>query len=149
MLLITIIPLVLMAAINYHLYQGALKDEIVAPLRVLVNKTKHSFELFIASRLSTVNFIASAYSYEQLADEKNLNRIFLVLKKEIEGFVDLGLIDSSGTQVSYVGPYELKGKNYSDQSWFQQVKVAGVYISDVFIGYRRFPHIVIAVRHFS
>jgi len=43
----------------------------------------------------------------------------------------------------------LKGKNYSDQGWFEQVKVAGVYISDVFMGYRRFPHIVMAVRHFS
>jgi two-component system, NtrC family, sensor kinase len=149
MLLITIIPLVLMAIINYYQYQTALKDEILAPLRVLVNKTKHSFELFLAGRLSTVNFIASAYTYEELADEKNLNRIFLVLKKEIEGIVDIGLIDSGGQQVSYAGPYELKGKNYSDQAWFEHVKVAGVYISDVFMGFRRFPHIVMAVRHFS
>ena len=149
MLLITIIPLVLMAVINYYQYQAALKDEIVAPLRVLVNKTKHSFELFLTGRLSTVSFIASAYTYEELADEKNLSRIFRVLKKEIEGIVDIGLIDSAGKQVSYAGPYELKGKNYSDQGWFEQVKVAGVYISDVFMGYRRFPHIVMAVRHFS
>jgi two-component system NtrC family sensor kinase len=149
MLLITIIPLVLMAVINYYQYQAALKDEIVAPLRILVNKTKHSFELFLAGRLSTVNFIASAYTYDELANEKNLSRIFRVLKKEIEGIVDIGLIDSHGNQVSYAGPYELKGKNYSDQGWFEQVKVAGVYISDVFMGYRRFPHIVMAVRHFS
>jgi two-component system NtrC family sensor kinase len=149
MLLITIIPLVLMAIINYYQYQTALKDEILAPLRVLVNKTKHSFELFLAGRLSTVNFIASAYTYEELADDKNLSRIFFVLKKEIEGIVDIGLIDSGGQQVSYAGPYELKGKNYSDQEWFEHVKVAGVYISNVFMGYRRFPHIVMAVRHFS
>ena len=31
MLLITIIPLVLMAIINYYQYQTALKDEILAP----------------------------------------------------------------------------------------------------------------------
>jgi two-component system NtrC family sensor kinase len=147
MILITIIPLSLMAFINYHQYQAALKDEIVAPLRILVNKTKNSFELFLAGRLSLINFVASAYSYDQLADEKNLNRIFRVLKKEFEGFVDLGLIDSSGLQVSYTGPYELKGKNYAEQEWFQQVKVNDVYISDVFMGYRRFPHIVMAVQH--
>jgi len=149
MLVTTIVPLVLMAAINYYQYQAALKDEILAPLRALINKTKHSFELFLAGRLSTVSFIASAYTYDELADEKNLGRIFRVLKKEIEGIVDIGLIDSSGNQVSYAGPYELKGKNYSDQGWFEHVKVAGVYISDVFMGYRRFPHIVMAVRHFS
>ncbi|HMK33681.1 MAG TPA: ATP-binding protein [Desulfomonilaceae bacterium] len=149
MLLITIIPLFLMAFINYHQYQGALKDEIVSPLRVLVNKTKHSFELFLAGRLSTVSFIASAYSFEHLADDKNLNKIFRVLNQEFKGFVDLGLIDSNGIQVSYTGPYELKGKNYRDQGWFQQVKVNGHYISDVFMGYRRFPHIVVAVQHFT
>lgn len=147
MLIVTLIPLFLMALINYLQYQAALKDEMVAPMKVLVNKTKHSFELFLAGRLSAVNFISSAYSYEYLSDEKNLNRIFRVLKQEFQGFVDLGLIDASGVQVSYAGPYELRGKNYADQGWFQQVKVNGVYISDVFMGYRRFPHMVIAVQH--
>ncbi len=42
---------------------------------------------------------------------------------------------------------ELKGKNYSDQTWFEQVKVNGMYISEVFLGYRRFPHVVLAVLH--
>jgi len=149
MLLVTIIPLFLMAFINYHQYQSALKDEIVAPLRILVSKTKHSFELFLAGRVSTVSFIASAYTYEDLADEKKLNRIFRVLKQEFKGFIDLGLIDANGVQVSYVGPYELKGKNYAEQSWFHQVKVNGVYVSDVFMGFRRFPHIVIAVQHIT
>ena len=149
MLMITLIPLALMSAINYFEYRAALRNEIMTPLKTLVNKAKHSFELFLANRLSTVNFIASAYTYEELADEKNLNRIFKVLKKEFEGFVDLGLIDSQGTQVSYVGPYELQGKNYAGQSWFEHVKVNGVYISDVFKGYRKFPHIVIAVQHIA
>jgi len=149
MLLITLIPLVLMALVNYYQYQAALSDEIVSPMRVLVNKTKHSFELFLAGRLSTVNFIASAYPYDHLADERNLGRIFRVLKHEFQGFVDLGLIDANGLQVSYVGPYELKGKTYKDQPWFEHVRVSGTYISDVFMGYRRFPHIIIAVQHTS
>ncbi len=147
MLLITIIPLLLMAFINYHQYQSALETEIVTPFRVLVNKTKHSFELFWAGRVSTVSFIASAYSYDDLADEKSLNRIFRVLKQEFKGFVDLGLIDVNGLQVSYVGPYELKAKNYAEQDWFHKVKVKRVYVSDVFMGYRRFPHMVVAVQH--
>lgn len=149
MLLITIIPLVLMAGINYYQYKSRLEEEIVTPLRVLVNKTKHSFELFLTSRLSTVSFIAMAYPYADLANEKKLQSIFYALKSEFEGFVDLGLIDSDGRQVSYVGPYELKGKNYANQDWFYQVKVSGVYISDVFKGYRKFPHVVIAVQHLS
>jgi len=147
MLLVTIVPLFFMAMVNYYEYQTRLKEEIVNPLRILVNKTKHSFELFLAERLSAVSFIASAYSFEELASEKNLNRIFSVMKQEFGGFVDLGLIDDTGLQVSYIGPYNLKGKNYADQPWFHDVQIRGSYISDVFMGYRRFPHVVIAVQH--
>jgi two-component system NtrC family sensor kinase len=145
----SMLPLLLMAFVNYHQYQSALKVEVVQPIRLLVNKTKHSFELFLAERVSAVNFIASAYSFQELADEQTLNRVFRVMKKEFGGFVDLGLIDSAGMQVSYTGPYELKGKSYTDQGWFHEVKVRGSYISDVFLGYRKFPHLVIAVGHFT
>jgi two-component system, NtrC family, sensor kinase len=147
MLLVTIFPLFFMAMVNYHEYQTRLREEIVNPLRILVNKTKHSFELFLAERLSAVSFIASAYSFDELASEKNLNRIFSVMKQEFGGFVDLGLINDSGLQVSYIGPYNLKGKNYADQPWFHDVQIRGSYVSDVFMGYRRFPHVVIAVQH--
>ncbi|MBW1765952.1 MAG: two-component sensor histidine kinase [Deltaproteobacteria bacterium] len=147
MALVTLLPLFLMALINYYEYQKALKSEIIVPLRTLVNKTKHSFELFLTERLSAVSFIASAYSFHDLADQKTLNRVFRVMKNEFGGFVDLGLIDSSGLQVSYVGPYKLKGKKYKDHDWFQEVSVRGSHISDVFMGYRKFPHFVIAVKH--
>ena len=146
MILVAVVPLFLMALINYHQYQTALKDEIVNPMRALVNKTKHSFELFLAERLSAVSFIASAYSFEELADSNALNRIFQVMRREFGGFVDLGLIDGSGVQVGYVGPYELMGKNYSEQSWFHELQIRGTYVSDVFMGYRKFPHIVMAVQ---
>lgn len=147
MLAITLLPLSLTAFINYHQYQTALKSEILSPLRGLVRNTKHSLELSLTKRLSAVRFVASAYSYEDLADDTNLNRIFRLLKQEFQGFVDLGLIDDSGLQVSYAGPYGLEGKNYAEQDWFQQLRVSEVYISDVFMGYRKFPHFVIAVRH--
>ena len=146
MVVVTVIPLFSMAMINSHQYQNLLREEIVNPLLVLVNKSKHSVELFLAERLSTVSFIASEHSFEELADEGNLNRIFRVMKQEFGGFVDLGLIDENGMQVSYVGPYELKGRDYSGQPWFHEVGVRGTYISDVFMGFRRFPHMVIAVQ---
>ncbi len=110
MLLISVVPLVLMAFINYHQYQSALRQEIVEPMTALINKGKHSFELFLINRLATVRFIASGYSYDELADAKKMNRIFRSLKQEFDGFIDLGLIDSSGVQVSYTGPYRTQGQ---------------------------------------
>ncbi len=145
MILITIIPLTIMAVIYQHEYQSSIKKEIINPLQTLANKSKHSFELFLEERLSVVRFIASSYSYEELSDQKTLSRIFKVLMEEYCCLVDLGLINDKGIQLSYAGPYEFLGKDYSKQSWFQEVVVKGDYISDVFMGYRQFPHVAIAV----
>ncbi|MFP4168408.1 MAG: ATP-binding protein [Desulfonatronovibrionaceae bacterium] len=149
MLAVSVFPLLLISAISHTEARQAMKEEALAPLKRLVNKTKHSFELFLAERKSAVSFIASAYSYETLSDQRRLEKIFSVMRKEFGGFVDLGLIDSSGEQKSYVGPYKLQGKQYEEQEWFREVMVKGTHISDVFLGYRSFPHLVIAVKHTS
>jgi len=147
MIIVTILPLSLMSVLNYLEYRKTMRSQIISPLRALVNKTKHSFELFLTERRSALSFIATAYTFDELADEKNLFRLFQVMKREFGGFVDLGLIDSNGLQLSYVGPYRLTGKNYREQEWFKEVGIRGIYISDVFMGYRGYPHFVIAVQH--
>ncbi|MFH2133103.1 MAG: ATP-binding protein [bacterium] len=149
MITITFVPLLSMALINYHQYQTSLKSEIVEPLRLLSNKTVHSFELFLEERLSTIRSIASMSSFADLSDKQKINRYYRILKKEFGGFVDLGIIDNNGIQVAYAGPYDLVGRDYSKQSWFHEVKVRGFFISDVFLGYREFPHIAIAVQQFQ
>lgn len=145
MAMVSIVPLCLMALINFHIYRASLDRELEVPMRGLVNKTKHSFELYLRERLSAVSFIASAYSWDELSSEETLTRIFHIAKQEFEGLVDFGLIDAEGRQVAYVGPYKLKDKNYSEQPWFHQTRIRGSYISDVFLGYRNVPHVVIAV----
>jgi len=147
MIVLTIIPLSMMALINYHQYQSSLKQEMINPTKLLVSKTRHSFEFFLNERQSLIKSIAHFYSLNDLCDEKKLNHILFTLKKEFIGFVDLGLInESDGTQMCYVGPYNLLGKNYANQDWFQEVTLKGTYITDVFMGYRKFPHIAIAVQ---
>ena len=92
MLVITLLPLVLMILINHYLYRHAMQDEIVQPVKILVNKARHSFDVFLAERRSAVGFIASSYTCAELSDEKNLSRIFMIMKKEFGGVVDLGLL---------------------------------------------------------
>jgi hypothetical protein len=43
MIVLTIVPLSMMALINYHLYHGSLKQEMIDPAKLLVSKTRHSF----------------------------------------------------------------------------------------------------------
>ena len=149
MMAVTIFPLGAMTVINHFQYRARLKNEITTPLIALANKTKHSMELFLKERLSTVRFIATAYSYEEISQEQNIKRTLNYLKKELGGFVDLGLINAKGDLVSYAGPYALLGKNYSKQTSFQETLIKGHYISNVFMGHRKFPHIVIAVQRLA
>ena len=147
MLLVTIIPLTLMLVINAFQYQSKIKTERIEPMRAIVNKSTHSFELFLEERISAIRFIGTSYTYQQLANPHTLNRVYQDLRETFGGYVDLGLINDKGIQVSYAGPYDLVNKNYSEQEWFQEVQVRGTYISDVFMGYRNFPHIAMAAQH--
>jgi len=149
MLAIAVIPLATMLVINHFQYKTHLKSEMTSPLYAMANKTRHSFELFLEERLSTIRFISSAYSFEELSREETIKKIFISLKKELNGFVDLGLINPEGDLVSYAGPYALLGKNYAEQRSFKETRIKGQFISNVFMGYRKIPHIAIAVQHLT
>jgi two-component system NtrC family sensor kinase len=149
MALITFVPLFLMALVNRYQYQKTLNLETVEPLRIRMNDTRRSFEMFLSQRQSALGLISATHDLDELLDARTLARILAGLKREIGGFVDFGVIDSKGVQLGYVGPYELQGKSYADQRWFQEVAIRGTYVSDVFLGYRQFPHFVIAVQHLS
>jgi len=96
MILITIIPLTIMAVTYQYEYQSSIKKEIVIPLQTLTYKTKHSFELFFEERLSVIRFIASSYSFEELSDQKTMNRIFNVFMGEYCCLIDLLFINNKG-----------------------------------------------------
>lgn len=149
MLTVTVIPLTIMALINYHQYQNSLKREILDQSHTLVSKTKHSIEMYLQERLSAIQYIAHAYKYDELSNSDKLRNVFYTMQNNFSGFVDLGLINPQGTQVNYVGPYDLEGKDYSEHETYQEVRIKGSYISDVFLGYRKFPHLVIAVERKS
>ena len=78
-----------------------------------------------------------------------LHDILAHLKARSPAFIDLGLFDEKGLHLSYSGDYALKGKQYQDEFWFNEVMEKGAYISDIFLGYRKIPHFVIAVRRES
>jgi signal transduction histidine kinase len=144
---VSIAPLLIIGALDYYQDQQAVRNEMTRPILRLASTTKRSMESFLEERWSALHFIIHDKSFEELADQGTLTIIFKNMRRSFGGFIDVGLIDSTGKQISYVGPYELLGKNYQDQDWFHEVGLRGVYVSDVFMGYRRFPHFVIAVKY--
>ena len=140
------LPLLGIAMISYFWVFNILKDEFRDHLRWQMEDSQRSVESFLQEKLAGLRFLTNAYSLDELSDDTILHTIFAKFRKEFGEIVDLGLITSEGIQLSYAGPYNLKGRDYSNQDWFQEVSIRGVYISDVFTGYRKMPHFAIAVR---
>ena len=143
---VAVLPLVAMAFMNMNQYQNALKASLVFPVTRLVSNTKRNIAHFLHERRAALRYIAMDRNFDADCSVERLNRIFIRLKNSYGGFVDLGVIDSHGVQKAYVGPYDLAGKDYHKQPWFREVLIKGVYISEVFGGFRDIPHFVIAVK---
>lgn len=101
---------------------------------------------YLDYQVNLLSTLAGMYSISSMTDQEHLEQLFLAVNKT-DNLVDLHVIDSSGKQLSYVGPYrnQIKGKNYLDSEWFKEVLISGRHISDVFTGYRNISHLVVAV----
>ncbi len=145
--LVAIAPLLVTTLLSAFQYEKVYRAEAVGPLARHTMNARQTIESFLEERTAALRFVISNESLDQLARGERLPEVFRNLGAAFGGFVDLGLIDDEGAQLSYVGPYDLLGRDYRDQDWFLEVRLRGTYVSDVFLGYRRFPHFVIAVRH--
>ena len=144
---VSLIPLIFITLLNYESMQHAVESEILFRTTRLVSNTRRAVSFFLTERKFALDYIVHDNRFEALSDRDRLSSILENLTTSFGGgFVDLGVIDSSGKQINYAGPYRLEGMDYSNQEWFRQVMDQGVHISDVFLGYRRVPHLVIAVR---
>ena len=144
---VALTPLILMALIDYNVTRHAIESEILLRTSRLVSNERRTISFFLEERKFALEFVVHDNPYETLKDAARLAAILDNLRKALGGFSDLGVIDSSGIQVSYTGPYSLLGVDYRQQDWFRQVMEKGVYVSDVFLGLRNAPHFVIAVKH--
>jgi signal transduction histidine kinase len=143
---VSIIPLIVMTLVNYTLYKRSFNQEITQPINRITAITKSSVESFLEERLAAAKFILSRESFDDLYDQDNLQKIFKRMRSSFGGIVDVGIIDPEGVMRAYAGPYDLLGKTYADQDWFGKVLLRDVYVSEVFLGYRNIPHLVIAVK---
>ncbi len=143
---VALVPLIIWALAGYRLNLDTTESELVLRTSQLVSNSWRSVSLFISERRSVLDFIAHDHTFETLNNKVRLAAILDNLNKRFGGFTDLGVIDSSGIQQTYVGPHQLGGLGYNNELWFRQVLRHGVYISDLVRGYRKEPHLDFAVK---
>jgi two-component system, NtrC family, sensor kinase len=142
----SLLPLILLGYTLYDQFSQSYRAKITKNVQTLVENKRTAIELFLEERVSQLKTISQMSTFDQLRDERQLVRLFEIIQISSRSFVDLGIIDSHGDHVGYVGPYQLKGLNYRNEPWFNEVMFRGLFISDVFMGYRNFPHIIIALK---
>jgi two-component system, NtrC family, sensor kinase len=143
---VAIIPLIILALMDYNLSRKAIQAESLFPITRLVSNTGLTISSFLQERMSVLNFIIRNNSFHLLQNQEYLDELLSDANAAFGGFVDLGVINGSGTQLAYSGPFDFRGKDYSDQDWFKHVMEQDFFTSDVFRGYRNAPHFVMAVK---
>ena len=147
LLFVSLLPLGLVGIGAWVVFGRILEGKSLELHRRVVQAHAQSIDLYLAERLRALDLVARTNHLQDLLDEKKLELLLSTLNDSYGmSFVDLGIISDTGRHLAYVGPYELSDKNYANESWFKDVLMSGAFVSDVFLGFRRVPHCVIAVR---
>ena len=141
-----LVPLVVMGLAGFAAQRTAVETRMRNVLEAMVKNRRATVELFLEEKRRQLDLVAAALPVDELQRPQVIETIRDQMRSEHGAIVDLGLIDDTGRHVAYVGPYKLQDVNYSGEPWFEQVMVRGHYESDIFMGFRRFPHMVMAVK---
>jgi two-component system NtrC family sensor kinase len=146
-IIVSLAPMLLVIFLLIYEFNASYKEKTYAHLTELVQKHKQNIDAFLNEKLAIIRYLAANYSIEQLNNRKFLHDQLLVLRQDYGNvIVDLGLINSSGKQLAYAGPFNLGNADYSGAQWFQKAKDLNYDVSDVFTGLRGTPHFIISVK---
>jgi len=146
MILVPVIPLIAVLGIGYYHFKTSLETSTLATMNRIVEDHRQMIDGFLRERRGDLGFILNTNSYADLTDPERFYNLFTQLQRYSNAFVDLGVFDQDGIHVMYQGPYRLVGIDYGKEEWFRHVLQEGYYISDIFLGFRRIPHFVIALK---
>ncbi|MCD6296492.1 MAG: two-component sensor histidine kinase [Deltaproteobacteria bacterium] len=146
MILVPLVTFILILGIGYYHFTTSIETSTIATTKRIVEDHRHMICSFLKERKANLEFILHSYKFEELAGPQTLYDVFGQLQKESSAFIDLGIFNEEGTHVNYQGPYRLVGRDYGKEEWFKEVMKKGSYISDIFLGFRRIPHFIIALK---
>jgi len=147
-IIVSMTPMIIIATVILRQFKGSYHEKVHAHMEELVQNHRQNIDTFLKEKLRNIRVLMESASYYELSDEVILKKQLQLLQKEYGFvFVDLGVVNQQGVQVSYSGPFMLTQANYKDAKWFQEAIKTKYYISDVFTGLRGHPHFIVSVRN--
>lgn len=147
-IIVSFIPVFLVGSTIYYNFYASYQEKVYAHLEELVEKHRQKIDDFLRDKLADIRFLAKNLGYANLSNETFLQATLASLQRKYRYvFVDLGVVNGSGQQIAYAGPFKLTEADYADTTWFQETMSKGHVISDVFLGLRRQPHFIVAVKN--
>jgi Signal transduction histidine kinase regulating C4-dicarboxylate transport system len=140
-----IIPMLLVGIAIPIQFGSLYHDKTVREVENVARSKGRTIDIFFEERTSQLKSLAAMYTFEELTSAGKLAAVLRAIKASSQSYVDLGVIDMEGNHVAYAGSYDVRDANYKNEPWFAEVRRRGVFVSDVFLGFRNFPHIIIAV----
>ncbi|MBR9986525.1 MAG: two-component sensor histidine kinase [Desulfosarcina sp.] len=146
LMMTALLPLIVMTLIYYQLIETSINTESLLRTERTASNARRAVTFFLEERLAALTFTVNEMNYDQLTNPGHLSEVLRNLKLGFGGLTDLSVIADTGTQVTYAGPFNLEGKDYSNQPWFMECQQHNACVSEIFSGYRDVPHIVVAVK---
>ncbi len=146
-ILVSLTPLTLITGLMGYYFETSYREKILDNLQETLKRHQQHINSYLDETLSDIKFLANSSPYDGLARSAYLQDELLRLQYAHPNvFVDLGVVNPAGVQVSYAGDLNLVRADYSHAGWFRDAMKKDHYLSDVFLGLRHKPHFVICVR---
>lgn len=143
---VSVIPLLVLNYNTARFYRASWIEKTKLEIATLASDRKLLIDRFLAEQEERLAGFLAIDSAHALAVARRIDALYVTLGRG--GVIaDIGVIDRQGNHLAYRGPFEkeLAGKNYADAEWFAATLQNGRYASDVFLGYRNVPHMIVAV----
>jgi len=143
-IIVSFVPLMIIT--GSVLYQSHIfyHEKVRAQMEYLVKIHTQNIDNFLRERLNNIRHMAANRNFVDLCDETYLRKMLESLQQEYGPvFSDLGVVDDTGRQLAYAGPFRLEKADYFEAQWFKSAIASEAYVSDVFTGLRGLPHFIV------
>ena len=120
LILIYLAPFLLLTG-YFHFQSLHVKDEARRQqLQSVAEYQSHMLDLFIRERAVNLANLIRDPNLEVFPSRTTLASYLRDLRQDSDSFVDVGVFDGEGVQVSYAGPFpELERRDYHAEPWFR------------------------------